>query len=228
VVRLAAIIEIVACSGFPTQILLIVALRLAHVEPFDGGGLSITFVAALSFLDAGLVIGLCFFFLWMHRESPRAVFLGRRPFLGDALLGVALVPAIFFFVVLLLLLVVTFAPWLHNVPKNPLESLLQTPGGAWIFAGVAVVAGGLREELQRAFILHRFDGYLGGAELGVILWSVVFGLGHLHQGYDAVIATGCLGAIWGLVYLRRRSVVAPIVSHAGFNLTEIGSHLLLR
>jgi membrane protease YdiL (CAAX protease family) len=41
------------------------------------------------------------------------------------------------------------------------------------------------------------------------------------QGWDAVVATGLLGAFWGVVYLKRRSVVAPIVCHAIFNLTEI-------
>ena len=35
------------------------------------------------------------------------------------------------------------------------------------FAAVTVVAGGLREEVQRAFILHRFDRHLGGAARGV-------------------------------------------------------------
>ena len=38
---------------------------------------------------------------------------------------------------------------------------------------------------------------------------------------DAVITTGLLGAFWAVVYLKRRSSVAPIVSHAGFNSLEI-------
>jgi membrane protease YdiL (CAAX protease family) len=33
--------------------------------------------------------------------------------------------------------------------------------------------------------------------------------------------TGALGAFWALLYLRRRSVVAPVVSHAGFNSLEV-------
>ena len=46
----------------------------------------------------------------------------------------------------------------------------------------------------------------------------------LRQGgnaVDAAVATGTLGAFWGIVYLRRRSVVAPVVSHSGFNLLQI-------
>ena len=41
------------------------------------------------------------------------------------------------------------------------------------------------------------------------------------QGFDAVITTGMLGAFWAVLYLRRRSVVAPLVSHAGFNTLEV-------
>ena len=86
---------------------------------------------------------------------------------------------------------------------------------------VAIVAGGIREELQRAFLLQRFERHLGGATMGVVVLSTAFGLGHALQGWDAAIATGTLGAFWAIVYLRRRSSIAPIVSHAGFNSIEV-------
>jgi membrane protease YdiL (CAAX protease family) len=85
----------------------------------------------------------------------------------------------------------------------------------------------VREEVQRGFILHRFGHYLGGAWTGVAVYSVLFGLGHLEQGYDAAIATGLLGALWGVVYLTRRSIVAPMVSHAGFNLGQLMKYLVV-
>ena len=31
------------------------------------------------------------------------------------------------------------------------------------------------------------------------------------QGWDAAIATGTLGAFWGVLYVRRRSAAAPLV-----------------
>ena len=120
-----------------------------------------------------------------------------------------------------LLLVQQLVPALHNVVRNPLESLIRSPGDAALLAVVAVISGGVREEVQRAFILHRFEQYLGGAPLGLVLFSLVFGAGHAIQGWDAVITTAALGAFWGVVYLARRSAVAPVVSHAGFNLAEI-------
>ena len=30
-----------------------------------------------------------------------------------------------------------------------------------------------------------------------------------------------LGALWAVIYLRRRSSIAPVVSHAGFNSLEV-------
>ena len=84
--------------------------------------------------------------------------------------------------------------------------------------------GGFREEMQRAFVLHRFEQYLGGAAVGLIVFSIGFGLGHALQGWDATVMTGILGAFWGIVYLRRRSFVAPLVCHAVFNLVEVVYH----
>jgi membrane protease YdiL (CAAX protease family) len=63
--------------------------------------------------------------------------------------------------------------------------------------------------------------------VGLILFSFVFGLGHVDQGRDVAIATGTLGALWGWVYLSRRSIIAPAVSHAGFNVLEILRHAFL-
>ena len=61
--------------------------------------------------------------------------------------------------------------------------------------------------------------------VGVVVTSLLFGAGHRIQGYDASIATGLLGAFWGVIYLRRRSVVAPVVSHSGFNLLQLAQFL---
>ena len=131
--------------------------------------------------------------------------------------------------VVLLNLLRILVPALRNVAVNPMEQMAtQGLGDAVLFAFVAIVGGGVREELQRAFMLHRFEHYLGGPVVGAIVLSVAFGLGHLPQGYDAGVITGVLGAFWAIVYLRRRSVLVPMVSHAGFNALEVLSVALLK
>ena len=220
--RLTAAGEVVLCSGFPTQLTLVVVLGLLGAGPTEGAGdLSLAYVVTLSMVDAAVILALVWMLMRAHGEHPVAVMVGRRPIRSELLLGLALVPAALLVVAAAFAVLSRVAPELRNVPENPLEALITTPAGALTFAAVAVVAGGLREEVQRAFILRRFEQHLGGAAVGLVVFSVAFGLGHLVQGRDAAIITGLLGALWGLLYLARRSMVAPFACHAGFNATEV-------
>jgi hypothetical protein len=226
--RVGALIEVLLCSGYPTQIILLGLLTALGFEmQTEAGRLSPTFVSILSLADAVLVTGLVFFFINAHGESPRQLLLGDRPVLREALIGMILMPLLLLLVFLLLALVLTFAPQLHNVPRNPFEDMLQTRSDAAAFAVVVLVAGGVREEIQRGFILRRFQQYLGGGAVGLVIFSVLFGLGHIDQGIDAVLATGFLGVAWGIVYLVRRSIIAPMVSHAAFNLAQLLKYVTL-
>jgi len=220
--RLVAVLEILLCSSVPTQLALAGALRVAGVQVFSSPGhLSLMFVLILSVGDTVLLAALMVIITRSHGESVRELWVGRGPITPEVVRGVLLIPAVFLMVVVLLNALRLVAPWLHNVDTNPLEQLASTPGEAALFAIVAIVAGGIREELQRAFLLRRFEMHLGGAMVGVIVLSVAFGLGHIVQGWDAVMTTGVLGAFWALIYLRRRSALAPIISHSGFNSLEI-------
>jgi membrane protease YdiL (CAAX protease family) len=160
-------------------------------------------------------------FLRAHGEDPRDVFFGTAPIGPEIRRGIGLIFVALILAAVVMLTVQLLAPRLHNVTHNPLQDLIRTPLQAALFGIVVVVAGGVREELQRAFVLRRFERHLGGAAVGVVVWSIAFGAFHKLQGLDAAIATGILGAFWAVVYLWRRSVVAPMVSHAGFNLLEV-------
>jgi membrane protease YdiL (CAAX protease family) len=220
--RATAVLEILLCSSIPTQLTIGALLRLAGIASTDAAGhLSLTFVLTLSLTDTALLIVMMIFFMHVHSESARAVWFGTGHAFREALLGLSTVPVVFIGVGILLNTVRLFAPALHNVENNPLEQLAATPGQAAAFSLVAIVAGGVREELQRAFMLRRFEQYLGGATLGVWVLSIAFGLGHVMQGWDAVVTTAALGAFWAWIYLSRRNSVGPIVSHAGFNSLEI-------
>ena len=221
--RLIAVGEILLCSSVPTQLLLTGVLQLAGWQVLNARGtLSLPFVLTLSLADTLLLIVLMVLLTRAHGHSATDLWVGRRPLKREAFIGLLLVPVVFVLVVVLLNTLRLVAPWLHNVTTNPLEEL-ATGGAAEaaMFGIVAIFAGGVREELQRAFLLKRFEDHLGGATVGVIVLSVAFGLGHWVQGMDAVVTTGALGAFWAIVYLRRRSSVAPVVSHAGFNSLEV-------
>ena len=199
-----------------------VVFAAGGLQPTDGAGeLSLAYIVLLSLTDAAVLIALVFYFLRLHDERPNAVFLGGRAVGREIRLGLVLIPFVVIVTLGALTAVNAIAPWLRNVPDNPLEALIRSPMNVALFILVAIVAGGLREEIQRAFILRRFEQHLGGGWLGLALFSVAFGLGHQIQGWDAAIVTGLLGAFWGALYLVRGSAVAAMISHAGFNLVEI-------
>ena len=220
--RLTALIEVVLCSGFPTQILLFGVLAILGMAAIDASGsLSLSYIFVLSMADTVLLLCLIFYFLHRRREHPAEVFFGARPPGHELRLGLILTPVVLGVAVGGVSLLHYLWPGLRNVPENPFEALLRSPWNAAVFAVIAVVAGGIREELQRAFVLRRFEQHLGGRWVGLVIFSLAFGLGHALQGWDAAVVTALLGALWGIVYLVRRSVVSTVVSHAGFNIIEI-------
>jgi membrane protease YdiL (CAAX protease family) len=221
--RAVALAEVLLCSSLPTQIVIGQMLALAGLDPrTPSGQLSPPFAFALLVIDSMVLIALMVWLTRAHGESPRALWIGDRPILGEVGVGIALVPLVFMLVGLLMTGLLRLLPGLHNVADNPIEQLAAGgPQDAALLGMIAILAGGVREELQRAFLLRRFEQHLGGPLVGVVVLSAAFGLGHYPQGWDAVIVTGLLGALWAVVYLRRRSSVAPMVSHAGFNSLEV-------
>ena len=223
-----ALIEVFLCSGVPTQFSLGIILVLMGWSPTDpDGSLSLVYVCTLALTDMVLLIGLMIWLMRLHGESISRLWLGSRSIMTEIFLGLLWIPLLLLAVATLLYIIRTMIPELHNVIENPLEQLLDTTGGAIAFGFIAVLAGGVREELQRAFLLNRFEQHLGGPIVGVVLLSIGFGLGHLVQGWDAVLTTGLMGLFWAVMYLRRRSSVAPIVSHAGFNALGIIRSVLM-
>jgi len=225
--RIVALLEVIICSDFPTQLVLGATFyAFGFQQELPDGTLNLAFIAVLSLVDAVVLIGLILFFMRAHAENPRDLFFGRRSIGEEARLGLPLSFVALGLAFAAILLIQQFAPWLRTEEKNPLQDLLTTPHGVAIMSVVLVVAGGIREEVQRAFLLRRFEQWLGGPVVGVVVASVGFGAGHIIQGVDVAIVTGLLGMFWAVVYLRRRSIVAPVVSHSGFNLLQLAQFLI--
>lgn len=225
--RVLAILEVLICSDYPTQLALGTTFAALGFGPARDGSLSLMFVVLVSLADTLLLLGLIFLLMLLRGESPREMLFGDRSILGEARAGLTLALGALVLGVIILLMIQFVVPSLHDVETNPLQTLIRTRRDAMLFGVVVVFAGGVREEVQRAFLLNRFERWLGGGTVGIVVTSVLFGAGHRIQGLDAAVATGVLGAFWGLVYLRRRSVVAPVVSHAGFNLLQLAQFLTI-
>ena len=216
--RLQAILEVLMCSSVPTQ------LAIGGLLGMAGWEMSLTslpFVMTVALGDTLVLITLMIVLMRTHGESPSQLWIGTRPLTREVLVGLLHVPLLIISANLLLNAIRLLAPSLHNVEVNPFEQLAASPLEGAALALVVVFAGGVKEELQRAFLLHRFEQHLGGARVGVVVVSFLFGLAHYTQGWDAAVVVGSIGFFWGVVYLRRRSTVAPIVSHATFDLLQV-------
>jgi membrane protease YdiL (CAAX protease family) len=213
-----ALAEVVLCSGYPTQLVIAAVLYgVFHLGPGPDGNPTPQYIVALLALDTALLLGLMFVFMRRSYDRPSELFLGWRPAAAEVRLGLLSVPPILTLIMTTQLVLRVVAPSLHNVSTSPFAGLMDSP---WTLAGfvvVLIIAGGLREELQRAFLLRRFEQHLGGAGVGLVVTSAAFGLGHTLQGWDAALGTAVLGAVWGALYLARRSVVSTVTSHAVFN-----------
>jgi membrane protease YdiL (CAAX protease family) len=167
-----------------------------------------------------------FVFLLLRNDRQKTSDLGLR----KAQLRSSFLPGICFGLVIFAICNI-FTPWLARhwlTDSNAAQTANWFRGieaiPIWIFLGW--LAGGLTEELSRAFVLTRFEKSFGRAGLiiAIILSSIIFGLGHLYQGQVAAFSLSIGGAFFGLVYLRRRNCWEAAISHATFD--TIGITLL--
>jgi CAAX protease family protein len=107
------------------------------------------------------------------------------------------------------------------IPRPPSSGtsvlgFFASPRNLMVWLPIGIFGGGVVEELQRIFVITRFEKWLGrpGLVLGVALSSAMFGYGHLYQGVGTAIGTALSGVVFSLVYLRRRSALEPMTAHA--------------
>ncbi len=169
-----------------------------------------TFLAVSTILrDLGLV-SLVLFFVWRNGE-PWAV-LGWKP--GNGLKEAVLGAGLFIPVFLGALLIENILESLGlAVPGTP--SALQARGAAQaVLAFILVTVVAVAEEtIFRGYLLLRFREAALSPVAAVVLAAAIFSLGHGYEGLAGVVAVAYLGVAFGVVYLWRGSLVAPMVMH---------------
>lgn len=83
---------------------------------------------------------------------------------------------------------------------------------------VWTVAAFFEEMVFRGYFLNRiadlFDKKIQGLAAGVLISSLIFGVGHIYQGVSGVILTGLVGIIYSLIYiLNQRNLWALVLTH---------------
>jgi membrane protease YdiL (CAAX protease family) len=214
--RLRALFEILLASGAVSGLLAGLVLHLVRGERTDllSGGAAA--VAGYLLVEAGVLFVILFALLRANRESVRSLGAGWRRWKSNALIGLAAAPLLLLGQQATAHLFRVFLPG-HYLESNPLTDVIRTPAELALFIVAALLAGGVKEELQRAFILDRFGRHLGGYGVGLLVWSLAFGAGHYLQGVQGMALATLFGLVFGLLYLTRGSLVAPMVAHGAYD-----------
>jgi membrane protease YdiL (CAAX protease family) len=214
--RFQALLEILLLSGLISSLLAALPLSFFRGKSAELLTNDAKIVSAFLLLESGITLILLTAILKAHRESIRSLGFRWDRWKPNLLVGLALVPFLFLVNVIVASFFRTYLPK-YYIDRNPLTEIINTPKQLALFIFSALVAGGIKEELQRAFILTRFGRYLGGAGLGLILWSFAFGAGHYVQGGQGIAVAAIFGFVFGLTYLLSGSLIAPIVAHGAYD-----------
>jgi membrane protease YdiL (CAAX protease family) len=213
--RIQALFEVVLLAGVVSS--LIATLPFAgSIRDQTGLLADIRVLAGFLLLEAAVTLVLLHLVMKAHGEKLRDFGLSWQHWRSDVLFGLAIVPILFGVNGVVTVLFRTYLPQLLQ-EHNPLAELVRTPQDLALFTGTALIAGGIKEELQRAFILRRFQAFLGGANLGLIVWSAMFAIGHTIQGWQGVVVAGIYGLVFGILYLARGTLIAPMVAHGVYD-----------
>lgn len=176
------------------------------------GSIGFRLVAVATMLRDLALVSLILFFVWRNDEAVAQIGWRFQNAWREVLLGLVLFIPFFFGANLLesALLGMGF-----STPSTPLPSLEATGGIGESVLGfflVAIVA--LTEEtIFRGYLILRFKAIRSSAVFAVIFSSVIFSLGHGYEGSAGVITVGFMGMVFAIIYLWRRSLMAPMVMH---------------
>jgi membrane protease YdiL (CAAX protease family) len=92
------------------------------------------------------------------------------------------------------------------LPKSPSESF------TWIV--VSLSAGVCEELVYRGYLQRQLWNLTSSLSLALVLQAVIFGCGHIYQGWKPALVTAIYGLIFGLVAAWRRSVIPGAIAHA--------------
>jgi membrane protease YdiL (CAAX protease family) len=219
--RLRAVFEIVLVSGIISGLLasLVFALILSPIlgrnnqklMEMDAG-----FFTAYALFETAVAFIIMLMLMKTRLETFSMLGLRWEQWKTDVLLGVLAAPCLVVVTGFVGLIFRLFLPE-YALEKNPLLEMIGSPRQLMLFIIIGTVAGGIKEELQRAFILRRFSRHLGGAGTGLVIWSLAFGAGHSAQGLQGICSAAILGLVFGAIYLIRGNLVLPITAHAVYN-----------
>lgn len=89
----------------------------------------------------------------------------------------------------------------------------RTPGELALALILVIVVAFAEETMFRGYLILRLRATTQSLFAAVILSAVIFSFGHGYEGSAGVVAVGFMGLVFALVYVWRKSLIAPMVMH---------------
>jgi membrane protease YdiL (CAAX protease family) len=176
------------------------------------GQLSFVLAANATILRDLALVCLILFFLWRNGELRHKIGWTLSRVWREAALGLALfIP---------FLAGVAGAEWVWQqaglrAPATPLPAFLTAQDLPQVLLALilVIVVAFSEETIFRGYLLLRFGATMRSTGAAVIASSLIFALGHGYEGTAGLATVAVMGIMLALVYLWRRSLVAPVVIH---------------
>jgi membrane protease YdiL (CAAX protease family) len=176
------------------------------------GALGFGLTACATIMRDLALVGLIFFFLWRNREPMHQIGWTTKGWRKEIGLGLALFIPMFFAIPALERALQQAG---FTAPSTPLPSFLAAKDvGQLVLAFILVVVVAAAEEtIFRGYLILRFRFVARSSRAAALLSAVLFSLGHGYEGTAGVVTIGFMGHYFAVIYLWRRSLVAPVVMH---------------
>lgn len=192
--------------------LIVPSIVLSLFFTFGGANTGFVVVAVSTIFRDLALVSLIAFFLWRNGESPERIGWTGRAFWNNMILGAVLFPVVL--VGASALETILRASGLSGPPETTPGFLLPHGLDQIALAVVLVIVVAISEEIIfRGYLITRTVGTTQSRVFAVLLSSTIFSLGHGYEGTAGLVTVGVLGLVFALLYVWRRSLVAPIVIH---------------
>ena len=102
----------------------------------------------------------------------------------------------------------------HAVPNPSLAAILpQSIAEKCVWVLFAFSAGFCEEVVYRGYMRTQFTGFFRSVAIGVVVQGVLFGIAHKDQGVATAIRFAVYGVGFGIIAVKRQSLLAGIVGH---------------
>lgn len=154
---------------------------------------------------------LVLFFVWSGGESLASIGWTTRRAGREAVLGVLLYLPMLGLLALLGWLLHGLGIGTSGSRPDFLEP--RTPAELVLACVLVIVVACAEETIFRGYLLLRLRELTRSTTAAVVIASLLFASGHTYEGVGGVIAVGLMGVVFALVYVWRKSLVAPVVMH---------------